>query len=317
MSLSGGGFVVVVTHALYIFIALIYLVLHSLFTYAEDFTSFFPKSFDSSVIYGEDNRRDFSEVSEEWKTLTKSVAVMIEGDDLIPSTSAEGFLVVKDSGVGEVLCADEKFKHQIIAGVCTGFLVAPDTLVTAGHCYRDSYDRCGDAKWVFEFHDQNLLESQSRPEQNLWQISKNNVYSCKKILKKEHKSGGIDYAIVQLDRPVTSAAPLKYRKTGIIADDAELVLIGSPTGLPLKISENGFIRYNAHGIFFKTNLDSFHGNSGAPVFNKETKEVEGILVRGEQDFVKDEAGQCMRPKKCAMTECRGEDAVRITTLDLK
>jgi hypothetical protein len=43
-----------------------------------------------------------------------------------------------------------------------------------------------------------------------------------------------------------------------------------------------------------------------------TKEVEGILVRGEEDFVSQ--GNCMISKRCANDGCRGEDVTRISAV---
>jgi hypothetical protein len=42
--------------------------------------------------------------------------------------------------------------------------------------------------------------------------------------------------------------------------------------------------------------------------------VEGILVRGERDYVLDSVSNCYRPKVCKMNECRGEDVTRITNI---
>ena len=39
---------------------------------------------------------------------------------------------------------------------------------------------------------------------------------------------------------------------------------------------------------------SFEGNSGSPVFNAETFEVEGILVNGQEDLVQDPKIECYR-----------------------
>ncbi|WP_420540401.1 S46 family peptidase (plasmid) [Paenibacillus polymyxa] len=41
------------------------------------------------------------------------------------------------------------------------------------------------------------------------------------------------------------------------------------------------VRDNPPNAFFVANLDTYGGNSGSPVFNSDTHEVEGILVRGE------------------------------------
>ena len=50
--------------------------------------------------------------------------------------------------------------------------------------------------------------------------------------------------------------------------------------------------------------------SGSPVFNSDTHEVEGILVRGETDFVTQ--GSCRVSLVCPSSGCRGEDCTRTT-----
>jgi hypothetical protein len=56
------------------------------------------------------------------------------------------------------------------------------------------------------------------------------------------------------------------------------------------------------------NLDTYGGNSGSPVFNATNHQVEGILVRGENDFVTN--GSCYVSLVCPTTGCRGEDVTR-------
>jgi hypothetical protein len=59
-------------------------------------------------------------------------------------------------------------------------------------------------------------------------------------------------------------------------------MIGSSTGLPLKLSSNGYVNNNVFTQFFISNLESFPGNSGGPVFDK-AGFIEGIHVRGSVD----------------------------------
>ena len=61
---------------------------------------------------------------------------------------------------------------------------------------------------------------------------------------------------------------------------------------------------------FTANLDTYGGNSGSPVFNSETHEVEGILVRGDTDFVP--LGKCMVSAVCPTNGCIGEDCTRVS-----
>jgi hypothetical protein len=92
-------------------------------------------------------------------------------------------------------------------------------------------------------------------------------------------------------------------------------VIGHPVGLPTKFADGANVRNNNNESFFVCNLDTYGGNSGSPVFNSSTHELEGILVRGETDFIVTENG-CRKSNVCPQNDpnfvCRGEDCTRST-----
>jgi hypothetical protein len=135
------------------------------------------------------------------------------------------------------------------------------------------------------------------------------VYGCKRIVKSAVLADGTDYSVVELDRSVTNHQPLKLRRSGAPAVGDSLVVIGNPSGLPTKVADGAKIR-TLFPAYIRANLDTYGGNSGSAVFNAQTLEVEGILVRGEQDFVVQ--GNCMVSKRCDDNACRGEDVTRIS-----
>ena len=92
------------------------------------------------------------------------------------------------------------------------------------------------------------------------------------------------FSVIELDRPVTNHAPLKMRLAGEPRVNDDLTVIGHPSGLPTKIAGGAKLR-SLHNGFIRASLDTYGGNSGSAVFNSSTFEVEGILVRGETDFV--------------------------------
>jgi V8-like Glu-specific endopeptidase len=113
---------------------------------------------------------------------------------------------------------------------------------------------------------------------------------------------------------VTDREPLKFRKSGQVARGTELVVIGHPSGLPTKISDGAQVR-SSNRKYFVANLDTYGGNSGSAVFDARTGEVQGILVRGEEDYVSDPAGgNCQATNYCPDTGCRGEDVTHITNV---
>ena len=259
------------------------------------------------VIYGKDSRKDLYEFTKDPDgpgSLATSTALLTTTSRL-DFNRKERTVTISGKPLWEKMkmCRDEPFANQPVGGWCSGFLAAPDILVTAGHCIANGF-QCSLTSVVFGF-------SLERPNADPGKVSIDNVFKCKDIIKRTyHPPRGLDFAIIRLDRPVQSRKPLKIRRNGSVATDEKLTVIGHPSGLPTKISQGSRIRENSASDYFVTNTDSFRGNSGSAVLNKHGI-VEGILVRGENDY--DASGGCYRAKKCAVNECRGEDVLRTKT----
>jgi hypothetical protein len=141
-------------------------------------------------------------------------------------------------------------------------------------------------------------------------IHNDNIYRGIAILEREEVGTGADYALVRLDRQAAGRPALAVRRTGKIDPNQAVYVMGHPSGLPLKYAPGAFVRDNANVNFFVANLDTYGGNSGSPVFNADEGMVEGILVRGDTDFVR--VGNCYVSNVCPTTGCRGEDVTRTT-----
>ncbi len=256
----------------------------------------------NKVVYGEDNRIDIVEATSNiYVELAKSTAGRITPSRLKVKDNV--VTITGDSLVSRGICSDERFANQISATDCSGFLVGEDLLVTAGHCMRDMRD-CSGYRWVFDF---------KYDGSDTYEVPQSSVYECAEIVdQKLSRITKEDYALIRLDRKVTDREPLRVRKTGRIADGTELFIIGHPTGLPTKVADGAAVRTNTNDYYFVSNLDSFGGNSGSAVFDADSGTVEGILVRGEVDYVYDPSAGCRRVKQCDSDSCRGEDVTRIT-----
>ncbi|MFZ8934048.1 MAG: trypsin-like serine peptidase [Bacteriovoracaceae bacterium] len=263
------------------------------------------------AIYGDDDRvyiEDYN--SKAIQELSKSVGAIIHQNRI----EEEGKNVkiwgerLVDS---HYVCEDERFSKDFTTVKCTGFLVGPDLFLTAGHCIKGPTD-CENKRILFEFKKSLLKEIN---EENVI-FPKANIYKCDEIIHREYDyETQNDYALIRLNEVVTNRTPLKFRKGKKIKDDQNLFVIGHPSGLAQMISV-GKVLDNQNPYFFKTNLDTFSGNSGGPVFNAQTLEVEGVLVRGEQDYVMDEDIECDRPRICEENggDCMGEEVVRVTNI---
>lgn len=262
------------------------------------------------VIYGQDDRLDVFESSDNlMKELSLSTAVQILNRNLVETTP--GNYSVKAETLAESgMCRSERFANQMAAGNCSGFLVAGDKLVTAGHCINGDYD-CQNHYWVFDF-------ANKEKEESAFTFNREQVYRCTKIIERKKEAGaGADYAVLKLERVVTGRTPLKYRTEGKPANDAVMTVIGHPTGLPTKITAAADMRNNNNPTYFVTNADTYGGNSGSAVVDSRTGIVEGILVRGDTDYTRTEEG-CLGSVYRPQTGGRGEDVTRITIIsDLK
>lgn len=258
------------------------------------------------VVYGDDNRVDVIDSQNSlYVQLSESTAAMISKDKLTEKSG--GFEISSSTMVERGYCASERFSNQALAANCSGFLVGSDLLVTAGHCIR-SMSSCNTYSWVFNFK----VDANGEVPNPM---GKENVYNCVEIIERRLTSSDKDdYALIRLDREVSVAGPLSYRESGKISDGAKLVVIGHPTGLPTKIADDAAVRNNSFEKYFNANLDTYGGNSGSAVFNETDGVVEGILVRGERDFVYDFANSCYKTNVCSNDGCRGEDVTRITNI---
>ncbi len=266
------------------------------------------KGLNAEVIYGEDNRIDWhQEKDTHWQQMALSTVALFDKDILIENPTDSFYTLDTVSyGLSKLLCEDEPFYHQSRGSFCSGFLIGPDTVVTAGHCIRNSYN-CESVRLVFGYYYRDALTAPLT-------IEKQDVYQCQEVLHTQANAlTGSDFAILRLKRKVEDRPPLPIRTTGEIDENTKLSVIGYPSGLPLKIAHQGQLR-RLETSFFVASLDTYGGNSGSAVFNSETRLVEGILVNGDTDFVFDQDKGCRVSNHCKESECRGEDVTKISEI---
>lgn len=267
------------------------------------------------AIYGDDDRREPYEVLDEAIVRnSRAVVAVFQAESLVRQPDGSWSLRPTEDEFGAVLCSSERFATQPHAALCSGFLVAPDVVATAGHCVAD--DKGARAlRFVFDFE---LTQSGTRE----FAFPTDTVYEGAKLIDRRlsvipmPQGGGRpgeDWALVRLDRPVLSREPALLG-TGEVAPGTKVYMIGHPSGLPKKITPNGVVLRSGGSTFFATTLDAFHGNSGAMVVSADSHAVEGILVRGESDYA--QGPTCARAVRCppggALQRCSGEHVARIT-----
>ncbi len=269
---------------------------------------------DTRVIYGEDNRKETYDATPIQRLLAESTAAMIPNKNMLDVDGEHSLLPPQSFKNTYSLCEEERFKDQPTSASCSGFLISPDILVTAGHCIT-SQKGCEEVSWVFDYK----VKKENNRADVL--IPNENIYKCQKVIETMLDGRGEesrDFAVIKLDRPVKKARALLYRTRGKINQGSGIYVIGHPTGLPQKVTDGGKVFENTSKRYFVSNLDTYGGNSGSAVFNALTNQVEGILVRGAKDFVEDSCG--LRSNKVdenmvsEVNEPLGESVSRITDI---
>lgn len=258
------------------------------------------------LVYGADDRIEAYNITSPIDARVAASTVALVDNSAVAWTGVDYQLALGSSFASSYnLCASEPFRDQPNPAYCSGFQVGPDLIATAGHCIDAT--SCGSTTFVFGF--QMLDASTVRGR-----FASNDVYRCAEVVARAETST-LDYAVVRVDRAIVGHDALELRRSGTVASGTPVAVSGHPAGLPLKVAGGATVRGNSAADYFESNLDTYGGNSGSPVYDATTGVVEGILVRGNTDFVLTGRGRnrCYVSNTCSDAGCPGyEDVTRST-----
>jgi V8-like Glu-specific endopeptidase len=234
------------------------------------------------IIDGTDDRRDIFELD--------AASAAARNADAIPVLSFTGSLVAHDGVVdlpvvtfaaAQNVCSTERYARQPVntAGTCTGYLVGPRLLATAGHCTGFSPPGT-DVSFLSAVFGFRMLDAANARTV----VAASEVY---RVVGVRGLCASADCTVLELDRPVTNHVILPFRRSGAAAAGDSLYMIGYPFVLPLKLDGPGalvrVVDIGADHLLAMQQLDVAGGNSGSPLFSTVTNMVEGTLV-GRSDI---------------------------------
>ncbi|GAB4034486.1 MAG: hypothetical protein Fur0012_14640 [Elusimicrobiota bacterium] len=225
-------------------------------------------------IYGNDDRTEFYQADEITKKLASSTAALFRSKDI--SDLGNGFSQIRPVTLKERfnLAEEETYADQPAVSFCSAALVGKDLILTSAHCLEQV--PCEKIKIAFDYRNE---QAGQYPQV----LKTENIYSCKIVVSSKYDPNGADYAILKTDRQV-NRTPLPVNRQDDIKKGEKVFVIGYPSGLPVKIANNAGVR-DVKKDFFVTDLDTFKGNSGSPVFSEKTMKIEGVLSRGGTDYM--------------------------------
>ena len=110
------------------------------------------------AYYGNDDKQDIYELSDEDLEDADSVVALFHYSRVYDLGDGTAALLTVNYGEDCNLCPSERFREQPIGSFCSGVLVAPDVIATAGHCIEG--ENVADIRFVFgyQMHDETTPE---------------------------------------------------------------------------------------------------------------------------------------------------------------
>jgi V8-like Glu-specific endopeptidase len=265
------------------------------------------------------------------KRVVKSSCCFMRKEDLrreMDGTFSIVNLTVYGNSMDPPLCPTERFWNQINPAFCSGVAVSPTLILSAGHC--PSLDEN-----VWQPSTRNLvvvfgfgLIAVRKPDGSLVAEPRIKGYTSDEVFGYDSPlqivngqiTGNKDWSCIRLPGGGLMDALNRTSKVNLldmprlVAQQDSVFVVGYPSGLPVKWTGSGVIG-RVEPDQYVTNLDTFGGNSGSPVYSYiRENTVFGLLYQGQPDFVT--VGQCQKSATVPDAQGKADDLYGEDALDV-
>jgi hypothetical protein len=232
----------------------------------------------SRAVYGVDGRENVANAGEPWATLASRMVAQVPNADFDAVAGKPEAFAEYSATRRRLFCTEERFSSEPSLADCSGILLAPDLVLTAGHCL--TRYTCDTHVYVRGF-----LAS----DDGASPLARDQARHCRRIELIEGGDAG-DYAFLRLDAPFDSPPVMPVRAIPP-EQGTPVFLFGFSLGLPLKLRSANVVSVARDGASFASDADAFAGDSGGGVFD-ESGTLLGLILRGQTDLDWDAEGAC-------------------------
>lgn len=205
------------------------------------------------------------------------------------------------------LSDDVKYYEQQTGAFGTGFLAyhpinKKKYIFTATHNLNDR--NLTGVRFVFGFTKETVKDhTVTVPKDNIFEGQ-----SCRRVDK---------WTMIELEREVDEKWIAAELCNKVVTKRQRVHMIGHGCGLSMKLSSGSQVVQDSDSTLFLSNLDSFCGNSGSPIFDSETHKVVGMMSGGKVDYIKnpdDKVVSLQLSYKDWNEKGEGETCIRVSTI---
>lgn len=231
----------------------------------------------------------------QYKHMLTNTGILVDDNNIHKKTLlADNILsIFYRSSANRHICEDIPFINEVAIGTCSGVLITPNLVATAGHCVDDqifhktwffNYQNGDDLSFKQGYKAKKIVYHNLKLIKSGYSVERNNINRQRQQIgvlplppDMHDYSNYHDIALLELEQKVTEFIPFKINYRPFLAG-RKAISVGYPLGLSLKHNTRGSLKIMANEQYMTSNIKTLQGSSGGPLFDFETGDLIAITV---------------------------------------